>query len=146
MASKVYYKIAKDGYKRYQFWQWLGNGPLSDEEMIKLYSRSRINLGFAGSGYSKKLMCLKGRDFEVPMSGGLYLTQDNPELSLVYEVGKETMTYKDEKDSAEKIKWLFANPEEAAKIREAGRKRALKDHTWEKRFEEVFSIAGLLRD
>jgi len=118
------------------------NGPLSDEEMVKLYSRSRINLGFAGIGHSKKLMCLKGRDFEAPMSRGLYLTQDNPELSLVYNVGKEIMTYKDEKDCAEKIKWLLKYPDEAAKIREAGTIRALKDHTWEKRFGDVFEMAG----
>lgn len=119
-------------------------GPLSNEEMVKLYSRSRINIGFGGVGHSRKLMCLKGRDFEVPMSGGLYLTQDNPELSLVYEVGKEILTYKNEKDCAEKIKWLLANPEEAAKIREAGRKRALKDHTMEKIFEKIFRLAGIM--
>ena len=120
------------------------NGPLSDEEMVKLYSRSRINLGFAGVGHSKKLMCLKGRDFEVPISGGLYLTQDNPELSLVYGTGKEIVTYRDEKDCGERIKWLLANPDEADKIRKAGRKRALKNHTWEKRFEDVFRLAGVM--
>jgi hypothetical protein len=121
------------------------NGPLSDEDMVKLYSRSRINLGFAGVGHSKKLMCLKGRDFEVPMSGGLYLTQDNPELSLVYDVGKEIVTYKDEKDCAQKIRWLLAHPDEADNIRNAGRTRAMKDHSWEKRFEQVFGIAGILK-
>jgi len=122
------------------------NGPLSNEEVIKLYSRSRVNLGFAGVGHSRKLMCLKGRDFEVPMSGGLYLTQDNPELSLVYEIGKEIVTYRDEKDCAEKIRYFLNHPEEAAKIKEAGRKRALKDHTWEKRFTDVFKIVGVLKE
>lgn len=122
------------------------NGPLSDEEMVKLYSRSRINLGFAGVGHSKNLMCLKGRDFEAPMSGGLYLTQDNPKLSLVYDVGKEIMTYKDEKDCAEKIKWLLINPDEAEKIRKAGRNRALRDHAWEKRFGDAFGMAGIISD
>jgi len=121
-----------------------GNGQLSNEDMVKVYSQSRINLGFAGVGYCKNLMCLKGRDFEVPMSGGLYLTQDNPELALVYEVGKEIVTYKDEKDCAQKIRWLLENPENAEKIRKAGRKRALKDHTWENRFSDIFRNAGLL--
>lgn len=120
------------------------NGPLPDEKMVELYSRSRINLGFAGVGYSRKLMCLKGRDFEVPMSGGLYLTQDNPELALVYHVGKEIVTYKDEKDCFQKIKRLLANPDEADGIRKAGRKRVFRDHTWEKRFSDIFRIAGLL--
>jgi len=121
-----------------------GNGSLSNEEMIKVYSRSRINLGFASVGYSKNLMCLKGRDFEIPMSGGLYLTQDNPELSFVYKIGKEVITYRDEIDCVKKIRWLLDNPKEAEKIRKAGRKRALKEHSWERRFENIFSIIGLL--
>lgn len=120
------------------------NGPLSDEEMVKLYSRSRINLGFAGVGHSKKLMCLKGRDFEVPMSGGLYLTQDNPELSLVYNVGKEIVTYLNEKDCTEKIRWLLANPDTTNMIRKAGRARALREHSWENRFKYAFKMCGVL--
>lgn len=139
-------KLQKMGIKVVCFGNGWENGPLSDEEMVKLFSRSRINLGFAGVGYSKKLMCLKGRDFEVPMSGGLYLTQDNPELSLVYDIGKEILTYKDEKDCVAKIKWLLSNPDEADKIRTAGRIRALKNHTWEKRFGNMFRITRLLKE
>lgn len=137
-------KLQKLGVNVTCFGNGWKNGPLSNEEMIKLYSRSRINLGFAGVGHSKRLMCLKGRDFELPMSGGLYLTQHNPELSLVYDVGKDIMTYKNENDCAEKIKWLLLQPDEAVKIRDAGRKRALKNHTWERRFEKIFRIAGIM--
>ena len=142
--SQFIQKLKKLGINITCFGNGWKNGHLSDEEMVKLYSRSRINLGFGGVGHSRKLLCLKGRDFEVPMSGGLYLTQDNPELSLVYEVGEEILTYNNEKDCAEKVKWLLSNPDEAAKIREAGRKRALRDHAWEKRFEKVFRLAGIM--
>jgi len=137
-------KLQKLGVNITCFGNGWKNGPLSDEEMVRLYSISRINLGFAGVVHSKRLMCLKGRDFEVPMSGGLYLTQHNPELFLIYDVGKEIMTYKDEKDCAEKIKRLLLQPDEADRIREAGRKRALLDHTWERRFEEIFRLAGIM--
>jgi spore maturation protein CgeB len=120
------------------------NGPLSNEEMVKLYSLSWINLAFGAVGHSKKLMCLKDRDFEVPMSGALYLTQDNPEGSLVYEVGKEVVTYQDVRDCDEKIKYLLDRPGEAAKMRKTGHERALKDHTWERSFERIFKMVGLL--
>jgi len=120
------------------------NGKLSETDMIKLYSSSRINLGFSGIGYSKKLMCLKGRDFEVPMCGGLYLTQDNPELSLVFNIGHEIVTYKDETDCVRKINMLLYNPEKASKIRTAGMKRCLAEHTYEKRWTKVFSLAGII--
>lgn len=138
-------KLQKMGINVTCFGNGWENGPLSDEEMVKLYSQSRINLGFAGVGHSKKLMCLKGRDFEVPMSGGLYLTQNNSELSLVYNIGEEIVTYQNEKDCAEKIKWLLAHPSEADFIRNAGHKRAQKEHTWEIRFQSVFQTLGILR-
>jgi hypothetical protein len=137
-------KLRKAGINVVCFGNGWENGPLSDEEMIKLYSRSRINLGFAGVGHSRRLMCLKGRDFEVPMSGGLYLTQSNPELSLVYDVGKEIVTYENDKDCTDKIRWLLVHPDETDAIRKAGRIRALKDHSWEKRFEDVFRIVGVM--
>jgi len=120
------------------------NGNLSNEDMVKIYSLSRINLGFAGVGHSKKLMCLKGRDFEVPMSGGLYLTQDNPELRLVYDVGREILTYKNEKDCAEKIKFLLSRPEQAENIRKAGRERCVRDHSYETRWTDLFTMVGIL--
>lgn len=124
---------------------WEG-GPLPDEELTKLYSRSRINLGFGGVGYSRTVMCLKGRDFEVPMSGGLYLTQDNPELSLVYNVGKEILTYKNEEDCARVIQETLADPARADAIRKAGRARCLRDHTYEARWTAPFKMAGILAD
>lgn len=120
------------------------NGPLSDEDMVRLYSRSRINLGFSGIGHSRRLMHLKGRDFEVPMSGGLYLTQDNPELSMVFDVGKEIVTYTDAEDCAASIRTLLAEPERAAAIRAAGQARCRRDHTYNARWRQAFSVAGLL--
>lgn len=119
-------------------------GALSDESMVRVYSGSRINLGFGGVADSRRLLCLKGRDFEVPMSGGLYLTQDNPELRHVFEVGREILTYRNLDDCAARVGELLADPERAARIRRAGRARALRDHTWEKRWEQLLSLGGIL--
>lgn len=121
------------------------DGPLSTEEMVRLYSRSRINLGFGGVIDHAGAFCLKGRDFEIPMSGGLYLTEDHPELWNVYEIGKEIVTYTGFDDMLEKIGFLLSNPEAAESIRQRGRSRALKDHTWEMRFNKVFSLLGILK-
>lgn len=139
-------KLAKHNIKVECFGHGWPNGPLPSEEMIKLYSRSRINLGFAGIGYSRKLMCLKGRDFEVPMSGGLYLSQNNPELLLVFNVGNEILTYRNEEDCVRIIHELLADPDRAEAIRKAGRKRCLSDHSYHARWLQVFRIAGLLQE
>ena len=112
--------------------------------MVRTWSRSRINLGFGGVHNLKETFCLKGRDFEVPMSGGLYLTEHHGELLALFEVGREIVTYTDFSDLLEKIKWLLANPEEAEAIRRAGRARALSEHTWEMRLDKVFRLLGVL--
>jgi hypothetical protein len=120
------------------------NGPLSMEEMVRTWSRSRINLGFGGVLGHKETYCLKGRDFEVPMSGGLYLTEHHEELAPFYDIGREIVTYTGFDDLLEKIRWLLSEPEQAEAIRRAGRARALREHTWEMRFERVFRLLGVL--
>jgi len=78
------------------------------------------------------------------MSGGLYLTTANPELAHCYDLEKEIVCYDNEEDAACRIRWLLANPERAEEIRCAGHARALKDHTWNVRFEKVFTVLGVL--
>lgn len=122
------------------------NGPLASQQMVEVYSRSRINLGMSGVGYSMKETCLKGRDFEVPMCGALYLTNDQPDLHRVYDVGREVVAYRDKADCLHRIRHLLAHPEECAKIRVAARRRCLRDHTWAQRFREVLEVFGLMED
>ncbi len=120
------------------------NGPVSNDEMKLVYARSRINLGFGGIGHSRRLVCLKGRDFEVPMSGALYLTQHNPELALVFDLGREIVTYQSEADCARTILDLLADPGRAAQIRSAARARCLRDHTYLVRWRQVLRALGAL--
>jgi len=120
------------------------NGSVANEAMSGLYARSRINLGCGGIGYSKDLLCLKGRDFEVPMSGAIYLTQDNPELRLVFDVGREILVYRDIDDCAATIRDVLADPERAALLRRAARARSLREHTYEARWNRVLTLLGAL--
>jgi len=120
-------------------------GPISDEDRIRVYAQSRINLGFSATGNSRNVLYLKGRDFEIPMSGGLYLTSENPELARCFDVGREIVTYRDEDDCAQKIRWLLSHEAEAGAIRRAGVERARREHTWEHRLADVFTVVGFLQ-
>lgn len=119
------------------------NGPLTTEEMVKMYSRSRINLGFGGVAGHDDTFCLKGRDFEIPMSGGLYVTESCAELEKFFRPGGEVITYEGFDDLVAKIRYLLAHPEEAEQIRRAGFERARSEHTWEMRLEKVFRLMGV---
>ena len=119
-------------------------GPLAVEDMVKLYSRSRINLGFGGVEGHKDTFCLKGRDFEVPMSGGLYLTEDHPEITHAFRPGEEILTYTGIESLSQKIRYYLQHPDEADTIRKKGCDRALREHTWEARFGKIFRLLGLI--
>ncbi len=143
--AAVISELSRRGIQVEAFGHGWPNGPLVIEDMVKLYSRSKINLGFGGVAGHKETFCLKGRDFEIPMSGGLYLTEDHPELRSAFRPGEEILTYRDIDDLAKKIHHYLEHPEEADAIRQRGHARAIKDHAWETRFEKVFQILGVLR-
>lgn len=121
--------------------------PLADDQMVRMFSRSRISLGFGVVGdthlgvpqYQVRL-----RDFEAPMSGALYLAQHLNELADYYELGREIETFRDDAELLEKVRHYLRHPDEAQAMRIAGRKRALRDHTWRARFESLFRELGLL--
>lgn len=125
----------------------VAGGVLSDLEMIQLYSRSKINLGFSSCGEThqtgERIMQIRLRDFEVPMSGGFYMVEYMEELEEFFEIGKEIVCYTGPEDLADKIKYYLRHDDEREAIRRAGRERCLRDHTWQKRFGKAFQEMNL---
>jgi spore maturation protein CgeB len=124
-------------------------GVLSDLEMIQMYSRSKINLGFSTCGAThltgERIVQIRLRDFEVPMSGGFYMVEYMEELEEFFKVGEEVVCYAGPEDLADKINYYLRHDAEREAIRRAGYERCLRDHTWRKRFEKVFEEMGLNR-
>jgi len=122
-------------------------GPLSDLEMIQMFSRSKINLGFSTCGDTneagERIVQVRLRDFEVPMSGGFYMVEYMEELEEFFEIGKEIVCYTSAEDLAQKIKYYLSHDQERESIRLAGYRRCLRDHTWRKRFATAFGEMGL---
>jgi hypothetical protein len=73
-------------------WGRMGDGHTDSPNEI--FSRSQINLGCGYIGHSNKLTNVKGRDFDIPGSGGgVYLTTFNSDLAQHFEIGKEILCY-----------------------------------------------------
>jgi len=118
--------------------------PLPFEAMVRLFSESRISVNFSACGGpwdmpNGRLVQIKLRDFEGPMSGALFFTEYQEELKEFYEIGKEIVCYHDADDLLEKARYYLREPEEGQRIRKAARARSLRDHTWARRFEQLFS-------
>jgi spore maturation protein CgeB len=121
------------------------NHPLKDMEVISIYYQTRINLGFlevfSENQSSPAILThhLHLREFEVPMSRGLYMTNFSEELSEFYEPDEEIIVFHNEHDLTGKIRYYLSHETEAENIREKGYQRALKSHTYQKRFSDLFS-------
>lgn len=120
------------------------NGPVSDDEMVRIYKRSRINLGMGGVGVSRRLTCLKGRDFDIPATGSLYLITYDAELARMFHIAREILCYHNEIDCVEQIRYYLERPDEALAIGQAGRERCLQQHTWTHRFRDLLCWMGVL--
>ncbi len=144
IRSKIVKAIERTGVHVECFGTGSPNGMISTEKMPELFALSRIVLGVGTISHCTDFYALKMRDFDGPMSGSLYLTHHNPDLEDLYIIGKEIETYKTPEECAQKVRYYLDHPDEAEAIGRAGRERAVKDHTWEKRFEKVLRVIGLI--
>lgn len=128
------------------------NGRLSQEEMIEVFSQSRINLNLTTAPqqgslsflpWKRKTDQIKGRNFEVPGCEGFLLSGHADNLEEYYEIGKEIVCFDNTRDLIEKARHYLSHEQERERIAEAGYQRTLRDHTYEHRFNDIFSIIGL---
>lgn len=73
------------------------------------------------------------------MAGGFYLAQEAPDHSQYYKLGEEIVVWSEPGEFIDKIIFYSRHERAAARIREAGQKRALGEHTWQHRFDRLFS-------
>lgn len=118
------------------------HGYQSEEDLVEIFNASEINLGFGYVTESNE-QCLKGRDFEVPACGALYLTSYNEDLARVYTLGKEIETYSSFDDCAEKIHILLADPERCERIRSAAREAATTRNSWTQRVFQLLNCEAV---
>ena len=110
----------------------------SFEDMIHLYSSSLVGLNFTKSASGGKRQ-MKARIFEIPATRTLLLTERVDGIEEFFEVGKEIMTFDNEHELLEKVRWISSNAENAFKIALAGHQRYLRDHTSQVRLSNLLS-------
>lgn len=122
-------------------------GLLSDNEMVKMFSRSRISLGFSSVGdtafSTAAIRQVRLRDFEAPMAGAFYMLEYLAEIEEFFKPGKEIVCFESPDELVEKARYYLHHEEEREAIRRAGHERALRDHTWQKRLTDAFAKMGL---
>jgi spore maturation protein CgeB len=139
-------------------------GRLGHEEMVRVFSTSRINLNLSNSstperpntvrglvgallGRGPELVPrpsqIKGRTFEVPGCGGFELTEQVPHLGRYLEPGREVAVYQSDDDLVAQVRYWLDDEERRRRVAAAGYQRVLAEHTYDHRFAAIFSAAGL---
>lgn len=161
--------LRDSGVEVHTFGLGWGAGRVSQDEMIRIFNQSRINLNLSnastleaeagpstwfsrllrGTASARKKMGyvqqIKARNFEVPGCGGFLLTEYAEDLESYYELGKEVVCFDGVRDLADKIAYYLKHEDERAAIARAGYERTMRDHTYTHRFAEIFAKLSLRR-
>ena len=116
-------------------------GRISQLQMVRIFNQSRININLSNASVPAGKQ-IKGRNFEIPGSGGFLLTDQVENLEDFYEIGKEIVCFSDVADLIDKAKYYLGHEVERNEIAERGYCRTIKDHTFDARFKEIFWIVG----
>ena len=143
-------ELARHGIEVVCFGHGWPRGPVDLQQVRRIYRSSRITLNFADSGlqlsggsllHSRQI---KARTFEVPGAGGFLLTEENAELGSYFQSGDELVSYADDNDLAEKIRFYLNHPEERDRIARSGHMRVQREHLYEKRFAAIIERAFIV--
>jgi len=122
-------------------------GRLTVDEMASVFSRSRINLNFAGASGARRLrsrtLQLKARPFEIAGCGGFVLTQHTPGLDRYFDVEAEIATFRRGSDLVRQVQRLVDDEERRGAMSRRAHERVLREHTYEHRFAHLFTSMGL---
>lgn len=104
--------------------------------------RSWVSLNTSMSSQEQKLQ-IKARNFEVPASRALLLTEYAPGLEHYFKPNVEAVFWTSADECVEKAQWYLANKDALAKVATAGYQRSLSEHSYDCRWEAIFKAVGL---
>ncbi len=124
-------------------------GRLTFEEMVEVFSASKINLNFSrasvGTGrlFRRHIYQVKARLFEIAACGGFVLTEHAPGIDRWLTPGKEIVTFRSGDDLVRQVRSFLGDEEARTEIARHGCDRVRREHTYQRRLEELFSVMGL---
>jgi spore maturation protein CgeB len=114
----------------------MGREVLADEK-AKAVAASTLVLNTLHFAEVNGLNC---RAFEMAGCGGCQLISATPVLQEHFDAGTEVVSFDTATDLAEKVDHYLGHPEQASAIGRRAALRAHRDHTYETRLQEIFSV------
>lgn len=118
-------------------------GRIKLEDNNKFFNECKIILGMGTVGHCKDFYTQKLRDFDAPLSGGVYVTHNNEDLKELFIKNDEIFLCDTIDDYINKIKELLSDEKKLEIISQKAYQKASKNHTYEKRFLKLFEFLGI---
>jgi spore maturation protein CgeB len=114
------------------------------EEYVKIFNATDININLHSSserdGVDPSGDFVNPRTFELAACGAFQLCDERSLLPELFEVGDEIITFSTLEEMREQIEYYLAHPEERNAVCERARARILRDHSYDRRLEQMLSI------
>lgn len=113
------------------------HGRSHGDQRLDIYANSKIVVDVNWDVWPAE--GLSNRPFEVTGCGALFMTDHvREDIKRAYAEGKEVVLFKDERELREKVQYYLSHDEERERIALAGYHRTVKDHTYDRRVEQIF--------
>ncbi|GMW00145.1 MAG: hypothetical protein AMXMBFR84_12830 [Candidatus Hydrogenedentota bacterium] len=114
---------------------WIGY----EAELPAFYRECPLNLNVTSIQMPN---AVNQRVFDCPAAGGFLLTDNQPDLDVLFSKDSETAVYHSLEDCVEKFRFYMNNPRARTAITERARTRILEEHTYAHR---LWAIEGILK-
>jgi len=115
-------------------------GRVSQQQMVSIFDRSKINLDLMGRKDPNVHNEIRAKMFETTGTGGFTLTHGADLISDYFEIGEEIAVYSSNDEIPSIVDEYLRDDDKREKIAAAGRARTLADHTMEQQMYKHFEL------
>jgi len=144
LREEIVNAMIKNGINVKAYGNGWENGKLPLNETNKFFNECELILGIGTIAGCKNFYNMKLRDFDALMSGGAYITHNNPDLKMLFE---DTIILCDSlEEFIEKTKYYLEHKEALSEMKEKGFKLVRENYTYQQNFLRVFETLGIIHE
>ena len=122
------------------------NGPAYGDDFVRALSGAAVGLNVhqhfgEGGNPARYGTGANMRVFELAAIGTPQLSDAKGDIARHFEPDREVVLYRDLGDLRERARWLLGDEPARRSLAAAARERALREHTWRHRMEELLTVA-----
>jgi spore maturation protein CgeB len=118
-------------------------GLIFGDDVLAALGSARMSVVFALTPGGHRLV--KVGLFDFAAAGALVVTNRAEEVAAYLRYGQEIVGFETTDELLERVGYYLGHPEEAERIRRAGRGRVLRDHTWKAAWPQILETVRSLR-